>query len=220
MGQVGGPWLGHYLRVGLLVLGHRLRGGGFQPLRDLCGGLLGGGAEAPSTPDKLQTLLDSLAADPTNTTIMLEIADYYEGLFDASQGSSTENANNAVTYMKKALEADPSLKAVYLDLGKLYINMGSYSQAAEILNQATAVDPDNPDVYFYLGRAQRSTGRTGEAILAWQKYLELAPEGKLAATVRAELEKMMAPSTTVTAVPTTTTLVSTSTTASSTTTTE
>ena len=143
---------------------------------------------------------------------MLEIAAYYEDLFDASQKTNTETASSAIEYMNKALETDPSLKAVYLDLAMLYIDMGSFDEAARVLNQATVIDPTNPDVYFYLGRAQKSAGRTGEAILAWQKYLELAPDTKLAGTVRTELQKMMAPSTTTTLAPTTTTVVSTTTT--------
>jgi predicted Zn-dependent protease len=161
---------------------------------------------------KLQTLLDSLAADPKNTDTMLEIAAFYEELFRASQKTNTEQASNAVQYLKQALETDPTLKAVYLDLAKLYIDMSSFAEAAKVLNQATVVDPNNPDVYFYLGRAQKSAGKTGEAILAWQKYLELAPNTKLADTVRAELQKMMAPSTTTTVASTTTTAAPTTTT--------
>jgi tetratricopeptide (TPR) repeat protein len=184
-----------------------------------CSGSSTGDTQASNV--KLQTLLDALAADPTNTTTMLEIAAYYEELFNASQKTNTEMANKAIEYLNKALVADPSLKAVYLDLAKVYIDISSFDLAAKVLNEATVIDPNNPDVYFYLGRAQKSAGRTGEAILAWQKYLELAPNTKLAATVRTELQKMMAPSTTTTAAPTTTTAAAiTTTTISSTTTTK
>ncbi len=207
--------------LSFLFLGIGYGGAGFNLSEIFEGGCTESSVdETATTPDKLQTLLDSLAADPSNTDLMLEIADYYKSLFNASQGTSTENADSSATYMKQALETDPSLKDVYLDLGKLYIDMGSYSEAAQILNEATSVDPDNPDVYFYLGRAQRAAGRTGEAILAWQKYLELAPDGKLASTVRTELDKMMAPSTTTTAAPTTTTVSGTTSTSSATTTTK
>jgi predicted Zn-dependent protease len=154
---------------------------------------------------ELQALLDSLAADPGNTATMLKIAVYYEDLFKASQKTNTEHANSAIEYLNKALATDPSLKAVYLDLAKLYIDISSFDEAARVLNAATAVDPNNADVYFYLGRAQKSAGRTGEAILAWQKYLALVPEdSRQAGTIRSELDKMMAPSTTTTIATTTT----------------
>lgn len=155
--------------------------------------------------DQVQQWLDALAADPTDTIAMLGLADYYEGLFDASQGSSTESAASAAQYYEDALAADPTLKEVYIDLGKLYLKRGLYTDAARILNQATAVDPDNPDVYLYLGTAQKEAGNTGEAILAWEKYLELDPDSRQAAAISTELETLTAPSTTSTLAPTTTT---------------
>jgi Flp pilus assembly protein TadD len=169
---------------------------------------------------QLDKLLAALAADSTNTTKMLEIAAYYERLYSPTDGTGREYAGQAANYYEQALEADPSLKEVYLDLGKLYIEMSSPADAARILNMATSVDPDNAEVYYYLGRAQQMAGKKGETILAWQKYLQLAPEGRLAETVRAQLEQLTAPSTTTTSAPTTTTgAVATSTTVASSTTT-
>jgi tetratricopeptide (TPR) repeat protein len=174
-------------------------------------------ADTQVSGSELQTLLDSLATDTGNTDTMLKIAAYYEELFKASQKTNTEQANNAIEYLNKALEADPTLKAVYLDLGKLYIDTSSFAEAARVLNQATSIDPSNPDVYLYLGTAQKAAGKTGEAILAWQKYLELAPaDSRQAAAIRTQLQEMTAPSTTTTVAPSTTTTVS----ASSTTTTK
>jgi tetratricopeptide (TPR) repeat protein len=209
--------------LGFLVMGVGNGPGSFS-LSDMfdtgCSGSKTGTTQASSA--ELQKLLDSLTADPTNTTIMLKIAVYYEELFNASQKTNTEHANSAIEYLKKALAADPSLKEVYLDLAKLYIDISSFGEAAKVLNEATVVDPNNADVYFYLGRAQKSAGMTGEAILAWQKYLELVPaDSRQAGTIRSELDKMMAPSTTTTVAPTTTTAAAgtTTTVASSTTTT-
>jgi tetratricopeptide (TPR) repeat protein len=199
--------------LGFLFLGIGFGGAGFN-LSELFNGGCDSGSTTASTETnaELQKWLDAVAADPADTASMLKIAAYYGSLYKASDGTSAESADSAIEYYKKALAVDPNLKETYLTLAKLYIDMGSYSDAAAILNQATAVDPQNPDVYFYLGRAQKSAGNTGAAILAWQKYLELAPDTKLADSVRTELEKMMAPSTTTTVAPTTTTASTTTTT--------
>jgi tetratricopeptide (TPR) repeat protein len=210
--------------LGFLLIGvGNGQGGGsfFDIFNSGCSGSTTDDTQVSGT--ELQTLLDTLATDPTGTDTMLKIAAYYEDLFKASQKTNTEHANNAIEYLNKALETDPSLKAVYLDLAKLYIDISSFDEAAKVLNEATVIDPDNPDVYFYLGRAQKSAGRTGEAILAWQKYLELVPaDSRQAGTISQELEKLMTPSTTTTVAPTTTTSISATTTtvAASTTTTK
>jgi predicted Zn-dependent protease len=162
---------------------------------------------------ELQTLLDSLATDAANTDTMLKIAAYYQELFRASEKTNTEVANKAIEYLNKAIETDPTLAAVYLNLGKLYIDISSFAEAAKILNQATSVDPNNPDVYLYLGTAQKSAGNTGAAILAWQKYLELTPAGSRQATaISNQLKEMTAPTTTTVAPVTTTTVPASSTT--------
>jgi len=170
-----------------------------------------------ATNTQVQTWLDALKANPKDTDTMLKLAAYYEGLYDPTNGTGTDSANKAIDYLNQAIAADPTLKDAYLDAAKLYIDLGSYADAAKVLNKDTAVDPNNPDVYFYLGKAQKAAGNIGAAILAWQQYLQLAPDTKLAAVVRTQIQDMM---TTTTIAPTTTTVAGgTTTTGASTTTT-
>ena len=56
----------------------------------------------------------------------------------------------------------------------------------------------NPDVYLKLGTAQNTLGNTEAALLAWQKYLELAPNGDMATVVREQVEKLSKKPTTTT----------------------
>jgi hypothetical protein len=187
--------------VSFVFIGVGQGGGGFNLSEIFSGG--GCSSEDGDTTEvadtELQQRLDALEADPTDTEVLLWLADYYESLYDASQGSSTESADSAIDYLQKAIEADSSLTEAYVDLADLHIRLGDYTEAARVLNEATAVSPDEPDVYLLLGRAQKAAGRTGEAILAWQKYLELVPsDSRQAGAIRDELEKMMAPSTTTT----------------------
>jgi cytochrome c-type biogenesis protein CcmH/NrfG len=60
-----------------------------------------------------------------------------------------------------------------------------------------------------LGSAQNNLGNTQAAVLAWQKYLDLAPNGDMAATVKDEITKLAAQATSTTAGVTTTTATST-----------
>jgi tetratricopeptide (TPR) repeat protein len=215
--------------AGFLLLGIGYGGGGGFDITQIFNGGCDNSTTATTTVSNsaVQKFLDTLKTDPTNTEAMLGIAAYYEGLFDDSQKSNTSLANSAITYLKQALAADPTLKAVYLDLAGLYIDLAEstgttsyYSDATAILNKATVVDPNNPEVYFALGKAQKALGNDGEAILAWQKFIELSPtDDRRAATIRGLLEQMMTTTTVAPATTTTTVAAGTTTTAASTTTT-
>jgi cytochrome c-type biogenesis protein CcmH/NrfG len=67
-----------------------------------------------------------------------------------------------------------------------------------VLIKLTSVDPDNPDVYLKLGIAQRELGETEAAILAWQKYLELDPNGDMADVVKEQIDLLSKKPTTTT----------------------
>ena len=45
-------------------------------------------------------------------------------------------------------------------------------------------------MYLKLGTAQNSLGHTEAAILAWQKYLQLAPNGDMATVVKDQIDKL------------------------------
>jgi len=78
-----------------------------------------------------------------------------------------------------------------------------------------------------LGIAQNSLGNAAAAVMAWEKYLELAPNAEMADVVREQVERLTATttttvgatSTTVSTTSTTVGAISTSTTASATSTT-
>ena len=190
----------------------------------------GGGCSSKTDttePDTAQEKLDAyeatLAANPKDTTTMLAIATLYQDLFQAGKGDGTEYAEDAAAYLRMAIDVDPTLKDVYLRVANIYMNdvgtTAAYQAAVEVLNKATSVDPDNPDLYVKLGVAQKQLGNKSGAVMAWQKYLQLEPEGDYASAVKAEIAEMTATTTTTAASTTTTAAGSTTTTAASTTTT-
>lgn len=183
--------------LSFLFLGVGYGGGaGFNISEIFSGGGCSGdtGSQEPDT--ELDKLLTSLEADPDDTGLMEDIGDQYALRYDQESGVGAENLDKAAEYYEMALSADPSLTEVYQKLTAVYIDGYKYEDAARVLNKATSVDPEDPDIYFQLGYVQRNLGRTGEAILAWQKYLQLVPTGKTADGIRAELEEMMTTTTT------------------------
>ncbi len=177
--------------LSFLFLGVGYGGGaGFNVSEIFSGGGCSGNSTSEETGTELDTLLASLEADPDNTDLMVQIGDQYALRYDSESGAGADNLDKAAQYDEMALSADAGLKEAYQKLTAVYIDGYKYEDAARVLNKATSVDPDNPDVYFQLGYVQRNLGRTGEAILAWQKYLQLVPTGKTADGIRAALEEM------------------------------
>jgi len=162
--------------------------------------------ENPQTPeDKVAAYQATLATNPNDATALLGLATIYEQAGDLS---------TAAAYLEKLIAADSSQKDVYLRLAKLYMseNFAQYAAAVTVLNKATAVDPSNPDVYLRLGMAQNNLGNTEAAVLAYNRYLQLAPTGDMATVVKEQVEKLSKKPTTTTTTSSTTTTASSSTT--------
>jgi cytochrome c-type biogenesis protein CcmH/NrfG len=158
---------------------------------------------------KIDALLATLAQNPKDIITMQALATAYLDINDAT---------NAAKYLEQVIATDPTQKDVYLRLAGIYMNtLSNYTAAVTVLNKAQALDPENPDIYLQLGLAQRSLGSASAAIMAWQKYLTLAPNGDQADAIRSAIATLSAQATTTTSAATTSSA-STTTTASSTTT--
>lgn len=150
---------------------------------------------APETPEqKLESYLKRLEANPKDTTTMLAVATLYEEMYRDGQGNGNEYLLKAAAFLENAIDVDPGLKEVYLRLANLYLseNVQAYDAAIKVLNKAASADPTNPQVFLKLGAAQQAVGNKEATILAWQKYLQLDPDGEMAAVVKEQLEKLTA----------------------------
>lgn len=170
-----------------------------------------GSTDSTMTADQKVAALEArLQQNPKDVTTLLELATLYQQNGDLLRAAS---------YLDQVIAVDPSQKEIYLRLANIYLNqeVAQYAAAAAILNKAISVDPDNPDIYLKLGIAQNALGNVSATVLAWQKYLALAPNGDMASIVREQVAKLaqQATTTTTTASSTTTTAGSTSTTSGS-----
>lgn len=133
--------------------------------------------------DRIKTYEATLAADPNNVEALVGIATEY---------SSLDQPLKAAEYLEKAAAVAPDNFDIFMRLAGIYMSPDSrdYQAAVRVLNQATSLDSNDAQAFLQLGAAQRGAGNVSAAILAWNRYLQLEPEGDMADTVRAELAVM------------------------------
>lgn len=168
--------------------------------QNLLAGLSCSGDSTVTTLSDQQRLNNDLAAlqkNPKDVTTLLAIATIYE---------RNNDLTDAASYLEKVIAIDPSQKAVYLRLAGLYLNdnVKNYQAAVKVLNKATAVDPTNPQVFLDLGSALNDLNQTGPAILAWQRYIQLDPNGDQVSVVKDKIKSLESTTTTTGATTTTT----------------
>ncbi|PYS79731.1 MAG: hypothetical protein DMF70_12520 [Acidobacteria bacterium] len=79
----------------------------------------------------------------------------------------------------------------HVGLGRVYEDKGQYELAAReyqiAINQLSDTEPI---IYQLLGAAYEKTGKNKEAVVAYENYLRLAPNGSLAPAVRSILDQL------------------------------
>ncbi|MGH9861903.1 MAG: tetratricopeptide repeat protein [Candidatus Acidiferrales bacterium] len=114
----------------------------------------------------------------------------------------------ALYHFQKAVELDPQRAATFhFNMGAALLNAGQATEALPPLRQAARSDPAFPVAQFFLGTALIRTSITSSAdlrsvskairsemIAAFERYLELAPDGDFAARARDYLQALGASS--------------------------
>lgn len=157
----------------------------------------GAAAERAGLYDKAAELFkESIRLDPGEAAE----ASNYLGFMWADQGTHLEEAES---YIKKALAADPE-NGAYLDsLGWLDYRRGQYEQAlAELLNAVQALKTEDPTVFEHLGDTYEKLNQLPRALEAWEKSLTLDPSNKKLAQKLAALKTKLTPTAAPTASPT------------------
>ena len=81
------------------------------------------------------------------------------------------NWERATVHFKKAVELDPQLFFSWFRLGLIYIDT---EEGNEYFRQASKVEPDNPQPYYWLAYTHCRFGRLKEALPVLEKYVDLA----------------------------------------------
>ena len=123
---------------------------------------------------------------------------YYNniGLAQIKLGQDDEGKAN----LAKAAEMDPANGGrYYFNLGAVMVNSGNTDGAVEAFTKATEVDPNYSEAYYQLGTAMVGKAQTKEdgsiipapgTVEAFQKYLELKPDGPNAASAQMMIQSL------------------------------
>jgi|SRR5271157_416564 len=133
---------------------------------------------------ELRNASDTAQKDPDNN---LKMAAYYNNLAEAYAKSN--KVDDSVANYNKAAQLDPAHAAMYLfNEGAVLTNAGKVDDAIVAFDKVIAADPTKADAYYWKGvnligkatlKGDKMVAPEGTAE-AFQKYLELQPEGKLA----------------------------------------
>ncbi|RMF94493.1 MAG: tetratricopeptide repeat protein, partial [Candidatus Schekmanbacteria bacterium] len=83
---------------------------------------------------------------------------------------------NALTYCKKAIEADPYIGNTYDTLGSIYDAKGDYEKAVEYFNKAIKLAPTKAIIYYNRAMTYEKMGKFNEALDSYETYLNLGEE--------------------------------------------
>jgi tetratricopeptide (TPR) repeat protein len=128
------------------------------------------------------------------------LAAYYNNLAEAY--SRDKKIDDAVKTYQQAALADPAAAAqYYFNMGAVLTNAGQVDKAVDAFDKCIAADPTKADAYYQkgvnlMGKATLQGDKTIAApgtVEAFQKYLELQPNGQYAEVAKQMLASIGAP---------------------------
>ena len=99
-------------------------------------------------------------------------------------------AKDVLATCPQAMDATPQSAALAVMLARTEFERGRARQALDWAKKAVALDAERADAYVYLGGAEQAAGRSAAARAAYKRYLQLAPQGRHAADLRAVLANL------------------------------
>ncbi len=146
---------------------------------------------AKKYPEAIASYKKAIELNPTNGA-------YYNNM--ASAMMKNNQFEDAIAAYTKAAEVDPpNASMYYFNEGAILYNKGKMDEAATAFNKVLAIDPNKADAYYYKGAAQlgkATIGKDGKMVApegtaeAFNKYLELQPQGSHAAEAKAMLDAL------------------------------
>ena len=157
--------------------------------------------------DRIAALKKQLQASPGVSATMLTLAQAYQvAAGQQASGSAQYQADltNAAAYYQQYLDATKSLTTTEAvrnrintmeTLSSVYSNLSQFAKAVTIYEQLTAMQPDNADFFLQLGSFAVNASQKNVALLAFTRYLQLAPNSAEAKTVKDYIKKNTASAT-------------------------
>ena len=97
----------------------------------------------------------------------------------ALQASDQARTEQAIGYLKRIIELQPSHGKAYYLLGALHAEIGMFDRAVNDIERAIELDIDMPTAHFQLGLLHITSGRVAEASAAWESLEKLGAQDPL-----------------------------------------
>jgi protein O-GlcNAc transferase len=97
-------------------------------------------------------------------------------LNEANQFARDGLYREALNSFGQYLEKNPNDGAANRTVGIIYVKTGAYKKAAQYLDKAFAIFPNNFELNFYLGESMRMQARHADAIYHYKRALEVEPK--------------------------------------------
>jgi DNA-binding transcriptional MerR regulator len=101
----------------------------------------------------------------------------------------TGKIEDARALYRKAVEIDPDQPEGHYNLGFLCFETGDIEEAERCFSVAVGLDSTFADAHFNLAMTQSRLGRSDEARVHWERYLEIEPMGPWADIAREKLSE-------------------------------
>ncbi len=110
-----------------------------------------------------------------------------------SKRAMTRLDSKTGAHLDQPVVAGPEKQASeYMRDGERYLSNNQYDQAREQFEQAMRLDPQDPVVYFRLAQSLQGMQRLDPARMYYKKYLDLQPNGPMAADAKRNIADIKA----------------------------
>jgi cytochrome c-type biogenesis protein CcmH/NrfG len=139
-----------------------------------------GGGSSPQG-DLLDDAMARVREEPNSAAAYDDLASAY---------AANDRLNEAVDAAEKAVELEPASYQRIQTLISIQIRAGQSGAAVTTLQDFTRENPENAEAFLQLGQLAEQSGRTDLAGLAYQRFVQLAPDDPTAQDVRNRLAEL------------------------------
>jgi adenylate cyclase len=125
--------------------------------------------------EAIAPLKEVISRSPNHLTAYLWLATSYVSQWAFQQSADAQTLAQALAAAQRSTALNDSLPAGHTILGIVHLWQKQYEQALAELERATALDPNNAEVYAFLAEALSGVGRPEEAVAMVEQALRHKP---------------------------------------------
>lgn len=141
-------------------------------------------AFAPEGDDDLEFIGEDDGSSQLHAAVDQEVEEEDEAFKRPKALFQDGDMDGALNACVKLLNEDPAHYRSRVLLGRIYLRQKQYPEAIEQLEGALVTCPDFPEALYYLGQACERSGEADQARSAYQRCVEVAPQGPRAEQLR------------------------------------